>query len=274
MPCNCRQHPRTPIDAAESVGERGRGVAIVLVLGVISITLAMAYALLRTQALNVLIQGNGIRERSPPGGLPVLAAGLQSMSTTGWSGVNTTSTATLSSTDSYSVTFTAGDSSLTTQDPNQPYRVTITSTGYSSSSLLQQSQQASYQVKAVVALSPRQLGTQPTSWSSISQHSLYQIGTGAVTIDPPCQMTSTVHLQGSLSIGTDYAWSSSASTRFFSDLNAMKTAGVGDERPFTGKVYLPTASQSAQTISTLANLGLTVTNLAVGTQPSIPCQRI
>ena len=144
------------------------------------------------------------------------------------------------------------------------------STGYATSSLLQKSQQASYRVRAVVALSPRQLGAQPTNWSTMVQYSLYQINNGAVTLDPPCQLTGPVYLQGALSLGTDYSWSSSASQRFFTDLNSMRFAGQPDDRPFTGTVSLPTASQSSQTISTLGWLGLATTNVAVATPPSIP----
>ena len=191
--------------------QRRRGVAIVLVLGLVSIALAMAYALLRSQSLNVLMQGNSsLRNEAREAALSGLAAGLQRMSLTGWSGVNSTTTGTLSTTDSYSVTYTAGDPNLAAQDPNQPYRVTVISTGYATSSLLQSSQTASYRVRAVVALSPRQLGAQPTNWSTMVQYSLYQINHGAIKLDPPCQLTGPVFLQGALSLGTDYSWSSSA----------------------------------------------------------------
>lgn len=249
---------------------RRRGIAIVLVLGLVSIALAMAYALLRSQSLNTLIQGNGnLRNQAREAALCGLAAGLQSMSGSSWSGVNTTSSGTLSSTDSYSVTFTAGDPNLTTQDPNQPYRVTIVSTGYSSSALLQQSQTASYRVRAVVALSPRQLGAQPTNWSNLVANSLTQIGSGSVALDPPCQISGSIYLRGSLSIGTDYAWSATASQRFFTDLNSMRLAGGTDDRPLTGKISSQ-ASQSATTSNVLGWLGLTVTSVSAATAPTIP----
>ena len=246
-------------------------MAIVLVLALVSIALAMAYALLRSQSLNVLMQGNSnLRNEARAAALSGLAAGLQKMSLTGWSGVNSTSTGTLSSTDSYSVTYTAGDPNLAAQDPNQPYRVTVISTGYATSSLLQNSQQSSYRVRAVVALSPRQLGPQPTNWSTMVNYSLFQINNGSVTLDPPCQVTGPVYLQGALSLGTDYSWSATASQRFFTDLNSMRLAGQTDLRPFTGKVSLPTASQSSQTTSTLSWLGLATTNVSVASPPSIP----
>jgi hypothetical protein len=248
-----------------------RGVAIVLVLALVSIALAMSYALLRSQSLNILMQGNGnLRNEARQAALSGLATGLQKMSNSGWAGVSSTFTGTLSSTDSYSVTFTAGDPNLTTQDANQPYRVTILSTGYATSSLLQSSQQASYRVRAVVALSPRQLGTQPTGWSTMVQNTLYQINNGSVNLDPPCQFTGPVFLQGSVSLGTDYSWGSSASQQFFTDLNSMRLAGSTDDRPFTGRISLPTSSQSGTTISELGWLGLTTTNVAIASPPSIP----
>jgi hypothetical protein len=250
---------------------RRRGVAIVLVLGLISIALAMAYALLRSQSLNVLVQGNGsLRNEARAAAISGLAVGLQRMSNSGWSGVNSTATGTLSSTDSYSVTFTAGDPNLASHDPNQPYRVTVVSTGYANSSLLQSSQQASYRVRAVVALSPRQLGAQPTNWSTMVQYSLYQLGGGQTSIDPPCQIAGPVYLQGALVLGNDYSWALATSKRFFSDLNAMRLAGQPDERPLTGPLSLPTAPQSGQTVSALVVLGLAVINVPITPSPSIP----
>ena len=50
----------------------------------------------------------------------------------------------------------------------------------------------------------------------------------------------------------------------------MRLAGQTDLRPLTGKISLPTASQSSQTISTLSWLGLATTNVAVATAPSMP----
>ena len=141
-------------------------------LGLISIALAMAYALLRSQSLNVLMQGNGnLRNEARQAALPGLAAGLQKMSQSGWSRRQQHARPARSAAPTATASRSPPAIRISpTQDPNQPYRVTIVSTGYASSSLLQQSQQASYRVRAVVALSPRQLGTQPTDWSTMVQN--------------------------------------------------------------------------------------------------------
>ena len=246
-----------------------RGVAVVLVLGLISIALALAYALLRSQSTVVLIQANtNLRSQARQAAVTGLMVGLQKMSATGWAGVNTTLSGTLSNQDSYSVSFTAGDSTISASDPSQPYRVTLLSTGYSTDAL-QTSQQATYRVRAVVQLSPRQLGPQPNNWAAMQNYTFYETGTAAVSIDPPCQIAGPVYLQGSLALGADYSWVKPAGgkiePRYLGDLNAMRSGGYADYRPLTGNVSLPTASTSANTLSLLTtSLGLTTTNVSAG----------
>src|SRR5207244_1052211 len=113
-----------------------RGVAIVIVMALIGIALAASYALLRSQATVVQIQGNSNQRSSArQAAVTGLLVAMQKMSNTGWVGINSTISGNLSSQDSYSVTYTPGDSTLPATDLNQPFRVTLVSTGTSTSSL-------------------------------------------------------------------------------------------------------------------------------------------
>src|ERR1700676_3473548 len=99
-----------PLSSRRSRRSRGRrGVAVVLVLGLISIALALAYDLLRSQSTVVLIQANtNLRSQARQAAVTGLMVGLQKMSTAAWGGVNSTLTVTLSTQDSYGGGFTAG----------------------------------------------------------------------------------------------------------------------------------------------------------------------
>ena len=248
---------------------RRRGVAVVFVLGLISIALALAYSLLRSQSSVVLIQANtNLRSQARQAAVTGLMVGLQKMSSTGWTGVGSTLVGSLSQQDSYSVSYTAGDATIAASDPSQPYRVTLLSTGYSTDTL-QSSQQASYRARAVVQLSPRQLGPQPNNWAAMQNYTFYETGTAAVSVDPPFQIAGPVYLQGSLALGADYNWvnpvGGKIEPQFLGDLNQMRLNGLSDYRPLTGNISLPTASTGAKTLALLTtSLGLTTTNVPAG----------
>lgn len=250
---------------------RRRGVAIVIVMALVAIALATGYSLLRSQATVVRVQSNvnernGARQAAVAG----LSIAMQKISGAGWGGVNTTIVGNLSDRDSYSVTYSPGDPTLPATDPNQPYRVTIVSTGYSSSPS-QTSQQASYRIRAVMRLVGKQLGPEPTNWSSMTQFTVYQNGSGKLILNSPCQIQGTVRVQGQVQLGTDYNWSSSAQQRYLGDLNAMRQGQLGDNRPLTGAITLPLSSTDTSTQSLLsAQLGLTLNNASAASSVSLP----
>jgi hypothetical protein len=250
---------------------RRRGVAIIVVLAVIAIALASAYSLLRSQATVVQVQANtNQRSQARQAAVTGLLVAMQKMSATGWLGVGTTMTGSLSSQDSYSVTYTAGDSTIPATDPNQPFRVTLVSTG-SSANALQSGQQASYRIRAVMHLVAKQLAPQPANWSTMLQYTFYQNGSGKLVLNSPCQIQGSLRVQGSVQLGTDYNWSTTSQQRYLGDLNAMQLAHVADDRPLTGAITLPTSSTDPPTLGLLtAQLGLTLTNSSAASSNSIP----
>ena len=90
-----------------------------------------------------------------------LSVAMRKMEVSGWTGVNSTISGSLNAQDSYSVTYTAGDDSLTSGSANYseyPYRVTFMSTGTSTDSGSSPSR-ATHKVRAVVRLIPRKLAS-------------------------------------------------------------------------------------------------------------------
>ena len=83
---------------------RRRGMAIVMVLGLLAITMAMSYSMMRSQATNAQIQYNSTRVgHARQAALAGLSTGLRKMHQDDWAGVDSQLTGWLSSTESYSV---------------------------------------------------------------------------------------------------------------------------------------------------------------------------
>src|SRR5215211_447871 len=87
-----------------------RGVTILVVLTLISITLAISYGLLRSQMTSIQIQANSSRrDLAQQAAMTGLSIGLRRMSQSDWVGVDTTLSGSLSATESYQITFSTGD---------------------------------------------------------------------------------------------------------------------------------------------------------------------
>jgi hypothetical protein len=237
-----------------------RGVTILVVLTLISITLAISYGLLRLQMTTARIQANsGRRSLAEQAALAGLSVGLNKMSKTGWAGVDTSISGALSSSESYQVTYTTGDSALQASDadyPKYPYRVTLRSVG-SAIDPANPGITTKCSAEAVVELVPRALGSPPTGWSAIQLCTLFQVDDHRFEITPPCRIEGAVRLQGDVKLGEYYAWSDTPRTRYFSDLNAMRSRSLGDHRPLTGPVFLPSVKQDGATVGLLGALGIT-----------------
>jgi hypothetical protein len=251
-----------------------RGASITLVFSIIAITLGTSYAVMRAQFYTTRLQQNGNRRAlARQDAMVGLSVGMRKMSESAWTGVGTTITGNLSAQDSYQVSFTTGDSKLTTSSTNYsdyPYRVTVQSIGTSIDPNNVQSH-ATYQVTAVLRLVPRQLATQPTNWAAMQNYTVYQTDSKPFSIDPPCQITGPLYLQGAVSLGVDYKWTNTIESQYLGDLNAMRTHGYSDYRPLTGAVSLPLSSTDSNTQNLLSGqLGLSLGNVTIGSAVALP----
>jgi len=233
-----------------------------LVLVLISVSLALSYAVLRWQGTAVQIEGNsGLGLSARQAALSGVAVGLKKMHESTWSGVDTTLAGYLGPNCRFEVRFTTGDPSLAPSRPDYaeyPYRVTLTSTGYAEDPADPQ-RKASYRVRAVARLVPRKLADAPSPWPAITSNTLYQYKKdGTVTLAVPCRIRGPIRSYGKWAFPAEYAWSSTVQTQYFKDLNQMRLAGQPDCRPFDSTIALRYAKQNDTDLISLLNKTLDI----------------
>jgi hypothetical protein len=251
---------RSPATRRRKTASR-RGITILLVLMLMSVTLALSFSILRSQMTTVLIQNNSVRNNTArQDAISGLTIAMRHMSDGTWGGVGSTVSGNLTSNDSYLVTYTAGDASLVPGSStygDYAYRVTILSTG-TSLDPTNSAHSSTYQVQAVMRLNPRALAAAPSNWSTMTQYTLYQYEPAQLSLDLPCQVAGPVWLQGSVSIGQNYAWSGGPENRYMNDLYSM--ASTTDDRPLTGPVNMPYQWSTSNTLNLLQSLGVQTVN--------------
>ena len=190
--------------------KRQSGITVILVLGLLSVTLALCYAMIRTQATIEEVQRNaGFRGSSQQAAQAGLSIGLRAMRKASWGGVATTIQGQLDDNTSYAVSYATGDASLRPTDPDYdeyPYRVTVTATG-TAVDPANPTVQSTYTVQAIAQLVRRKLADQPSSWTAMSPYTVYQWGTGGgreVDIEAPVQVQGSVFCQNEISYLEDY----------------------------------------------------------------------
>lgn len=229
-------------------------MAVLVVVVLLSITMALCYSVMRSQGTALRIQQNAsLRIGARQAALTGLTLALKEMHTSDWAGTGTTLSQSLGNDDGFHVTFTAGDASLAPGDDDYdeyPYRVTLLSTGYAEDPR-DSSRSATYQVKAVVRLVPRMLSDHPTDWPTMQQYTVYQSESDPFEIDIPCRLEGPVRIQGRLRIAHHYPNDVDAWWRYLKDLESMRLDGYPDYRPFDGPVDLPYDEQDSDDLAAL-----------------------
>lgn len=251
----------------QSTGPHGRrGLAFLMVLLLLSLTFGLSYAAMRSLRTVSMIQRNSDRRATArQAAITGLTMAIKKMHRSDWGGVDTSLTGSLNSTDSFSVTYTTGDPTLASNNADQPYRVTVLSTGYSADPQQPQAV-ASYRVRGVVRLIPRKMPDEPPDWTTMMNFTAYQWTSGSFWWDPPMRIEGPVRVQASMITAWSYSWYGNAKKQFFKDLNAMYTANRADWRPFTTQITLRKSSQILDTISVLNSyLGLPIADVSNST---------
>ena len=244
---------------------RRRGIAALFVLLLLSVTLALSYAAMRTQGVAAQIHQNARRKPSAQqAAITGLTLAMKKMSTTAWAGVGTTYSGSLGAYESFQVSFATGDPSLTLASSNYsdfPYHVTLVSTGYSADPDNPQNM-ATYKIRAVVRLIPRAIATEPSNWTTMLGYTFYQTAWGPCDVVVPSRIQGRVYFQGLMGMSRDI-WTSDDTIRqrYYNDLNPLRVAKGFDWRPFNSRVSYTNLFQSSDTATLLVNLGLTVKNL-------------
>jgi hypothetical protein len=228
-------------EGSSTCPRRRRGISMIVVLGLIAVTLATSYALMRGEFYAVKVQQNSNRQGlARQAAIAGISVAMQKMGLSTWAGVGTTLSGNLSSQDSYSVTFVAGDDSLTSSSSNYaeyPYRVTLLSTGTSIDPSNSQSK-ATHKVRAVVRLIPRKLTTGPADLATIVNYTWYQTQNDTFQFQVPLHVQGKVRVQGEVDLGGDYQWSNNAQDQYLDDLDLMRQAAPPDDRPFSGPLEI------------------------------------
>lgn len=240
---------------------RRRGIAVIIVLGLLAITLSLSYALLRTQGTATLIARNSSRQLDAKLAAEAgLANALRKIHEDNWPGISSTLQASVDTNTSYFVEYATGDAALLSTDPNYaeyPFRVTITSTG-TATDPTQSSMQTTYRLQAVVQLVRRALrSSNPTGWSNYLTPTVYQWSTSDVHVNFPLRIEGATTFLGRMRLSTNYPGTISTRDRYLADLNSIRIATGVDDRPFNGTMTLGTNSQINDVLNSLyTHLGL------------------
>ena len=229
-----------------------RGVSVIFVLALVSMTLALSYAMLRTQAtIEQTERYSNHRATARQAAMTGMSVALRSIGEPAWGGVDVDLSGSLGDGSTYSVSFETGDASLAISDPDYaeyPYRLTITSTGIVVDPANPQIQ-ATHQVRSVVQLVRRKLSNVPSNWSAIQPYTVYQWGTGSgreVDIDSPFHADGAVYFQNRINYLAAYPHD-------------------GDDQPFDGsidEVMILGAAASSEVLEAVHAGTLTLQTLA------------
>jgi hypothetical protein len=246
-----------------------RGMTVIVVLGVISITLALSYAMMRSQVTSVEIQSNLERRNlARQAAYAGISAGLQKMHGASWGGVESTLNKSLATQQWYEVSYTTGDTSLTSTSADYselPFRVTIHATGYAADPT-QPDMQSSYRVSAVVELVRKKLQAVPATWEAVKLFTVVQYSGNTGSYEVPLRIEGPMWVQGKMDIGSDYPKDPASNSTYYSDLTAMKNTNQGDYRPFSGPIYTPLSKQPSGTRTFLTTgQQVTLTDVSVST---------
>ncbi len=247
-----------------------RAIATVVVLLLISITLALSYSIMRSQSTNVRIQQNSKRRAVTRQSARSVAhmgmkVALKEMYKADWAsddaGVNLVLRSQVNDYQRYEVTYTTGDPTLDSDDADYeewPYRVTLLSTGYAADSE-NPSHEWTHRIRAVVQLIPRHLSDEPDDWKKMGDYTLFQYRNGYFRVNVPYRVEGPVRVQKKLELAEEFQWSDAVRTRYLADLNLMRLADMPDWRPFNeppgsnggATVYMPYTRQESGLVTLL-----------------------
>ncbi|MEN6404963.1 MAG: hypothetical protein ABFC77_00675 [Thermoguttaceae bacterium] len=248
--------------AARSTDGAPRGVALLFVLLLLSMALGLSYAAMHSASTGEMIQRNADRRaQARQAAITGLTVALKKMQRDSWPGVDSTLAGTLSAWEKFSVTYTTGDPRLDASDAEQPYRVTLISTGRAIDPT-HASSVATYTVRAVVRLIPRKLADEPSDWSSMISQTVYQWTSGTFYMDLPARIEGPVRMQATFLTGWSYSWWGDPRNQYLQDLGAMYSAGQGDYRGLSGTISLPSWQNYDTTLILSSYWNLPVKNLS------------
>lgn len=256
-------------------GWQRTGIAVVLVLGLLAVTLAVSYATLRGQGTTAQLAANNSRaldasEAARSG----LAAALRKISDTGWAGVDVPLSANVTPNSWYEVTFTTGDAKLAPADADYgeyAFRLTINSTGYAADPT-NAAIRSIHKSRCVTQLVRTAVLAEPANWATLTNHTVYQWAIRNIYTQFPVRVNGSAVLHGRLYLSTEYPGVAAPRDRYLEDLKTMQVpvvllgGGRPDYRPFNSPLTIALARQDAATLTLLqSKLGLTTNDSTAAT---------
>jgi hypothetical protein len=239
-----------------------------LVLGVVAITVAMSYVLIRSQTASIAVQSNSESQSSArSAAMAGIHVALRRMHEKKWGGPGSSVEGWISDTQRYHVTYTAGDLALKTTHPKYadlPYRVTLVSTGHSSSKSTGAT--AMHRIRVVVRLVPRATWTLPSLLQEATQFTFFQTAVKTTSLELPFQIAGPSRFQGRLDLALAYPTTATSRQRYLDDLGLMVANNQPDYRLLSGAVSLPFGAQATGTLALLtSSLKLAVLDVPAST---------
>jgi hypothetical protein len=233
-----------------------RGMAVLLVLSVLAITLAVCYATLRGQGATTQLARNNSRSlQARQAAHSGLAAALRKMSDSTWGGVSSSLNAFVTDDSWYEVSFSTGDLALPNTHPEYPYRVRVEATGFAADPA-DPAIRAIHRSRCTVQLVRKAIAPEPTIWPKLTDSTVYQWGNRNVYLQEPVRINGLTTILGRIWLSTEYPLTPASRERYLQDLNAMRLAGRGDHRPVEN-LHVALARQDAATLLLLTTkLGL------------------
>jgi hypothetical protein len=254
---------------------RPRGMAVVMVLGLLAITLAISYATLRGQGTTSQLARNSTRALDARvAAQSGLAAAVRKISENSWGGVDTQINSNVTNHSWYQVSFTTGDAKLVSTDPQYgeyPFRVTIDSVGYAADPL-NAAVRAQHKSRCVVQLVRKKLLSEPAIWPTLTNNTVYQYSSQDAFVQFPVRIAGAATLHGRLRFCTEYPNHTASRDQYLSDLNLRRIAGLGDDRPFPSTMTLRglVTVQDSPVVTTLTtSLGMVLLDTAAGTSAPV-----
>jgi hypothetical protein len=183
---------------------------VLIVLVLLSLTLAFSFAMMRTQATMSQVQQNYQRRAlAKQAAMAGISIGMRKMSQASWEGVGVDLTGSLGSDVSYTVTFATGDPELAPGHPDEAeyaYRVTVTSTG-TSIAPGDPNQQSTHTIRVVMQLVRQQMQPPPELWSQVQAYTLYQWNSDAgraVEFEIPARIEGPVAFHNAVELCEEY----------------------------------------------------------------------
>ncbi|MEQ9379338.1 MAG: hypothetical protein RJP95_00630 [Pirellulales bacterium] len=252
--------------------ENRRAFSVIAVLAILSVAVVMTYAMLKAEVTSLHLTRNSNRaEAARQAAYSGLNMAIRRMHhATEWGGVSSVYNQSLSSTESFTATYTAGDPNLTPTAPDwedYPYRVTIDVQGISIDPMFS-GNVATVSLRAVVRLVPVAMPAELTNWNAVLQHTIYQTTDGDFKVELPLQIEGSVRLQGELKIADKEPDDEDARNEYLDDLNNAQLGGEPDYRPFLAPVSLPLAGQDVDMLNDLTvRLGVTAIDIPEVSMP-------